>query len=82
MRELKIGDKVKITKEGYYNGRFDVGDILYVVGTVAGGSDTCPYYLSKDKKKETRRGNVNYFGPYRTSYEYIPINNIIGGEIL
>jgi len=81
MKKLKVGDKVKILKAGHYNSRFDVGDIVYVVGTVQGsGSGDCPYYLSKDKGMDTL--NSNYFGPFREAYElYIP-KNIIGGRLL
>ena len=81
-RKLKLGDRVRILQHPDYasswNGLFDKGDIVYVVGLVDGGTGNCPYYLSKNK---TMR-NGNYFGPYRTVYELIVHKNIIGGELL
>ncbi len=81
MRELKIGDRVKITTEGWHNGKFGLGDIVYIVGAVCNSTD-CPWYLSMDKEMCPRSEGINYFGPYRTSYEYVPNKNILGGTIL
>ena len=77
MRKLKVGDRVKITKEGWYNGCYDVGDTVYVV-EVRDPEDSCPYYLSKLKVMKMGQ----YFGPYREAYEHVVTKNKIGGEIL
>ncbi len=83
MRELKIGDRVKITKPGWYNNKFEVGDIVYIVGAVSYGSSTeCPWYLSKLRQKRGTRGLTQHFAPYRENYEHIPNKNTIGGKIL
>ncbi len=69
MRRLKIGDKVRIIKEGHYNNLFEVGDVVYVVANcdstyTANYEDSCPHYLSKYKEQKTNK----YFGPWRYSY--------------
>ena len=82
MRELKIGDRVRILKDGYYNKQFKEGDIVYIVGKVDSDIGSCPWYLSKDKQRLPRDGLVTYFGPYSHAYEYVPSKNTIGGIIL
>ena len=82
MRKLKIGDRVRILEEGYYNNQFKEGDIVYIVGKVHNEGGDCPWYLSKDKQRLPRDGLATYFGPYSHAYEYVPNKNIIGGKIL
>ena len=82
MRKLKIGDRVRILKEGYYNNQFKKGDIVYIVGAVHNEGGACPWYLSKDKQRLPRDGHATYFGPYGNAYEYVPNKNTVGGHIL
>ena len=78
-RELKIGDRVRIIIDSYYNGQFSKGDVVYVVDKITDtfGDGVCPYYLSKYKQR--KMGNC--FGPYRSSYEYVPNKILVGGLI-
>jgi len=72
-RKLKVGDKVKIIKSGFYNGCYEQDDIVYVVE--ARGDGECPYFLSKFKVRKLGE----YFAPYREVYEYVQPKVLIGG---
>ena len=73
--KLKIGSRVRITKQCNTD-KFDVGDIVYVVG-ILDTEGECPYYLSKFKTKSSN----TYFGPWYCNYEAVSTKNIIKGEI-
>ena len=71
MRELRIGDRVRLLEHTGMGGKLGT---VHTVVSIRGHSDTCPYGLDM--------GNSKDYAPFRERYELIANKNLIGGKLL